>query len=214
MVALAPDHGLEPYYRRELEQRWRASTREQRRRGKEWYPTARDILAGIAADTGYTLEQAVAVMAVTSPMAQVSTNVEWTRRALESHGAAKVGRFPARMMPKVRRILADADYANEYVRGPKVGPFFRAILGSNELVLDRWAIYAAAPTVDRENHSDVLRKSVRAALEDAYRNAARAARRAVRDYQATIWLQTRESTPVDQRGRAVIRRLVDITTAA
>lgn len=213
MVALAPDHALEPYYRRELLQRWQASTADQRRRGRRWYATARELLAGVAARTGYTLEQAVAVLAITSPAAQLVQNVRYTERALESHGREKVGRFPAQMVPKVRAVLSDPAAASEYVNGPKVGAFHRAILGANELVLDRWAYFAAAPFSDREHVHD-LPAGARSAIAQAYRNAARAARIKVRDLQAVIWLQTRESTPLLRRGKYVPVRFADITTAA
>jgi hypothetical protein len=97
------------------------------------------------------------------------------------------------------------------VNGPKVGAFFRAILGADELVLDRWAIFAATGTGDREeNHK--LRRDVRAAMVTAYKRAARQARCTVRDFQAAVWIATRESTPVLKRGRYTIPRLADITS--
>jgi hypothetical protein len=211
MVALEPDHGLEPYYRRELLSRWSSADAATRRRGKQWYPAARAIMEEIAADTGYTLAQAVAVMAITSPGVMVSTNVRWTRDALESRGSASVGRFPNRMRPKIAAVLADPVAAEQYVNGPKVGAFFRAILGADELVLDRWAIFAATGTGDREeNHK--LRRDVRAAMVTAYKRAARQARCTVRDFQAAVWIATRESTPVLKRGRYTIPRLADITS--
>lgn len=213
MVGLAPDHGLEPYYRRELLERWASANPAQRRRGRTWYPTARAILEGVAADTGYTLDQAIAVMAITSPGAQVATNLGWTREALESDGRAKVGRFPNVMRPKIAAVLADPEYASAYVTGPKVGPFFQAIRGDDSaLVLDRWAIYAAQGSGSREeNHK--LRRDVRAAIVTAYRNAARQARIRLRDFQAAVWIQTREATPTLKRGHWVVPKLADITTA-
>lgn len=214
MVATLPDTGLVPYIERELSHRWQCADHSQRRRGRQWYTTARELMVELAAETGYTLEQAVGVLAITSAGAQLATNLRWTREALESRGAAKVGRFPNVMGPKIAAVLADPVYAGEYVRGPKVGPFFRAILGDNALVLDRWAIFAAAPlaTSDRDE-ADSLTAGARAAIVAAYTSAARRVRCTVRDFQAVVWLQTRESTPVTRKGKTYIPRLADITAA-
>lgn len=210
MVSLEPDHGLEPYYRRELLEQWRQSSRAQRRRGRAWYSTAREMLAELARETGYSVEQAVAVLAITSPGAQLTTNLSWTRQALESHGAAKVGRFPNAMRPKIRAALADPAAAHEWAIGPKVGPFHRAILGDDScLVLDRWALFAAQGHGSDRDSNHQLTKSVRAAIEQAYRSAARRARCKVRDFQATVWIHVRETTPHAKDG--VVHRLQDIT---
>jgi hypothetical protein len=160
-------------------------------------------MADLADRTGYTLEQAVAVLAITSPGAQLVSNLQWTERALETNGRTRVGRFPNVMGAKIAAVLADADYAAEYVGGPKVGAFHRAILGdTSQLVIDRWA--TAAGNVFR---SDALTEGSRRTLDAAYRNLARRLRRNVRDLQAQVWIAVRESTP-DSRGR--VRALADI----
>lgn len=212
MVALTINHGLEPYYRRELLARFATAGASIRKRGREWYPTARAILADIAARTGYTLEQAVAVLAITSPGVQVKTNLEWAERALTTRGAVPVGRFPNVMAPKIRAVLDDAEFAREYVSGPKVGAFFRAILGANELVLDRWATFAATSGIEPRDELTHIRPRARQALVAAYSNAARQARMRVRDFQAAVWIQSRESTPMLRRGKYVPVRLADITS--
>lgn len=162
-------------------------------RGRAWYPQARQLMIELAEETGYTLDQAVAVMAITSPGAQLSTNLDWTRTALRTNGTAKVGRFPNAMRPKIQAVLADAELAHEYVTGPKVSPFFRAILGDEDaLVLDRWALYAAGH-LDRDTvPGPVMRRKI----EDAYRRAAKRAGMAVRDFQAALWIDVRESTGI------------------
>jgi hypothetical protein len=213
MVSMLPDHGLEPYYRRELMSRFALCCPSTRKRGRAWYPTARALMLALAAETDYTLEQAVAVMAITSPGAQLVSNLAWTRTALESRGAVDVGRFPNAMRPKIAAVLADAEYAAEYVTGPKVGPFFRAILGdTGALVLDRWAFFAAAGG-DRDSLHDMNRGAIDA-IAAAYRSAAKSARMRLRDFQATIWIQARESTPkIAKNGTATFVRLADITSA-
>jgi hypothetical protein len=173
-------------------------------RGTRWYPQARALMERLASDTGYTLDQAVAVLAITSPAAQLTTNLRWTREALESGGTARVGRFPNSMAPKIQAVLADPAAATEYVRGPKVGPFFQAILGDNDaLVIDRWAAYAAGHS-DRDAVPDA---ESRRGIESAYRRLATRVGMSVRDLQAAIWIHVRESTA---RGGGTVPRLADI----
>lgn len=211
MNVVTPDAGFVPYIERELADRWALASREQRARGRRWYPTARELMEELAAETGYTVEQAVAVMAITSQGAQLVSNLRWTREALESHGAARVGRFPNQQGPKIAAVLADPAEAEAFVTGPKVGAFHRAILGDDALVLDRWAFYAAGWVT--EGRDETPSDRVRAAVTEAYRRAAKRARITVRDFQAVVWLQSRESTPVLRRGRWVTPRLADITAA-
>jgi hypothetical protein len=205
---MAPHHpahceGLAPYLERELEHVYRSATSKQRARGRRWYPAARALMADLAERTGYTLEQAVAVLAITSPGAQLVTNLDWTRSALETRGAARVGRFPNQTAPKVAAVLASPELAADFVTGPKVGPFHRAILGDTDaLVIDRWA--TAAGNVFR---SQELPEGTRRALDTAYRSLARRLRRSVRDLQAQVWIAVRETTP-DAQGR--VRALADI----
>ena len=163
----------------------------------------REILQDLADDTGYTLEQAVAVLAVTSPRVQLRTNLDWTRLALESRGRETVGRYPNQMMPKIRAILADPAVAHAWATGPKCGAFYRAILGDPDaLVLDVWATLAG--TGSRE-----LDAATRKTLEAAYRAAAKRARQTVRDFQAAVWIAVRESTPNGRTG--TVHNLADIT---
>lgn len=177
-----------------------------RRRGRHWYPTMRAILERTAAEYGYTLEQAVAVLAITSPGAQLVTNLRWTERALATDGNEPVGRFPNRVGPKIRAVLADPDLAHAQVTGPKVAPFYRAILGdTGALALDRWAAYAAGHA---ERDADIPAEH-RRTIEQAYRSAARKVRRTVRDFQATIWIAARELTDHNGHGHPV--RYADIT---
>lgn len=188
-----------------------AAEPSQRRRGRAWYPTAYGLMADLAAETGHTVEQAVAVLAITSPGVYLKTNIRWTEEILRGE-IATAGRFPNVNRPKIERVLADAEYAAEYVRGPKVGPFFRAILGDRDaLVLDRWAIHAATGWADREDAHRKLTVKTREAIEDAYRAAAKSVRMSVRDFQATVWIRVRETTPVTRRGKTLVPKLADIT---
>ena len=172
-------------------------------RGRQWYSTANALLRDAAEDAGYTLEQAAAVFAVVSPGAQLVSNFEWTRAALLSRGAAPVGRFPNVMTPKVRRVLEDAEAAHEVVTGAKVNAFYRAVCGDPDaLVLDRWALFAAAG-----RPCETPTRAERETFTTAYRLAAELARETVANFQAITWIQVRETTP-NRRGS--VRRLRDI----
>ena len=172
-------------------------------RGRRWYSTANALLRAAAEDAGYTLEQAAAVFAILSPGAQLVSNFDWTRSALLSHGAARVGRFPNVMLPKVRRALESPDEAARVVSGAKVEAFYRAVCGDPDaLVLDRWALFAAAG-----RPCETPTRAERETFTAAYRLAAELARETVVNFQAITWVQVRETTP-NRRGQ--IRRLRDI----
>jgi hypothetical protein len=189
-----------------LQHHWAASARTGRRsRGRQWYPAARAWAAALAAETGHTLEQVVAVLAITSPGAQLVSNVKWTEAILRGETETG-GRFPNANRLKIAGVLASPDAAAEYVRGPKVGPFHHAILGATDaLVLDRWALYAATG----ERIEQLSRKGARELVENAYRELARRVGITVRDLQAVIWLQVRETTEHAKSG--TVHQLQDFT---
>lgn len=193
-----------------LRAHWNESARTGRRqRGRDWYPAARRWAEDLALETGHTLEQVVAVLAITSPGIMLATNLEHTERIMRGERDTG-GRFPNQNRPKIAAVLDDPDAAAEWARGPKVGPFHRAILGdADALVLDRWAIFAATGEREERAEDQIRRKDRRATVERAYRALARKLRISVRDLQATIWLQVRETTPHGRHG--VVHRLADIT---
>ena len=193
-----------------LERHWAATARTGRRsRGRQWYPAAREWAERLAAETGRTVEQVVAVLAITSPGAQLVSNVRWTEDIIRGK-VATAGRFPNANAPKIAGVLASPEAAAEYVRGPKVGPFHRAILGdTSALVLDRWAIYAATGERSDEAVGKVASTKRRELVEAAYRALARRVGITVRDLQAVIWLQVRETTERGKHGKP--HRLQDFT---
>jgi hypothetical protein len=177
------------------------------RRGREWYAAARRECRKIARDTGYSVKQVAAVMAVTSPDAQLRTNIAWTRKACESRGTDKVGKYPNMQRPKVIGALADADNPGQYATGPKVSAFYSAIIGDESaMVVDRWAAFAAGyPERDRIRSLPV---KIRRVIEAAYREAASLVGETVAAFQAIVWIVIRESTP---RVNGVSQGLADIT---
>jgi hypothetical protein len=174
--------------------RYSLATAEQRTRGRAWYDAARAACESIAADTGLALDRVAAVMAITSPDAKLVQNIAWTRAACEAKARRRpltAGRYPADQLPKIARAL-DQRRPNpgQYVTGPKVSAFYRAIMGDDDcLVIDRWAAFAAG--FDRMKPPSAGDRTV---IESAYRLAAFSVGESVRDFQAIVWIQTREST--------------------
>lgn len=172
------------------------STAEQRENGRHWYDRFATGCGRIARQTGTPLRRVVATAAITSPDAQLSTNLAWTRTACETRGAALVGRYPNAMAAKYRPILAGEAAPGATVGGDKVTNFYRAILGDTDaVVLDRHALRAAGHLRDTATPLQYRR------IAEQYRAAAAAAGESPRDFQAIVWVVLRE------RGRA---RLVDI----
>lgn len=183
---------------------YQRTTPSVRRRGRTWYPEARRRCQALADQYGHTLAQVAAVLAITSVDAQLTVNFRWTEEILR--GEREAGRYPANQAPKVRAALASCR-PGRFVSGPKVEPFYRAIMGDTDsLVLDRWAIMTAVG--NRRKH---LPRAVREEIEYAYRSAASTCNETVRAFQAITWIAVRETTP--KRGRfVVVPRLADITT--
>lgn len=174
-------------------------------RGLGWYPEAFRQMEALADETGYLTEQAAAVMAITSRAAHLTTNIQWTEVSLRTAGTTRVGRFPNIMTPLVKAVLDDPAMIPGCVRGPKVEPFFRAIMGDESaVVLDRWALYAAGHGYGKRAPDPGPQWR---AFEDAYRRAAKIIGVAARDFQAIIWIAIREST---QTKLGVVPRLSNI----
>lgn len=157
-----------------------------RQRGRDWYPTMRRIVARIARETGTPVRRAVATAAITSPDAQLATNVAWTRTACANH-AAKVGRYPNTMAARYGRILRGEIAPERGCGGLKVRSFYRAILGDTDaVVLDRWALRVAG------HHRDTATDLQYARIAEIYRIAAAVVGETARDLQAILWTQARD----------------------
>lgn len=172
-----------------------------RRRGRSWYPETNRRLREIAARTGNTPAQAAAVFSIVSPAVQLITALEWTEEILR--GERMGGRYPNMQGPRIEAALATR-YPVKAITGPKVNPFYRAIMGdTSALVLDRWAAFAAGHQRDRD-----IPPAVRRSLEVAYRAAAAAVGETVRAFQAIVWIMVRETTP---KSNGILPRLADVT---
>jgi hypothetical protein len=168
----------------------RAAETDRVARGRQWYPEMRRRLDTARGEHG--LDAAIAVFSITSQGAQLRSNLDWTERALA--GDCYVGRFPKAQAPKIRAALESPEVAHEVARGPKIAAFRAAVAGdSDSLVLDRWALFAAlGPDHDRDSQPT---QRQRASVIRAYHKLAAEMGESVRDLQAIIWLQVRETTP-------------------
>ena len=176
-----------------------SGTDAQRDRGRAWYPTARRKCAAIARQNGSTTARVAAVLAITSPDAQLVTNLRWAREWAERPGT-KVGRYPTLMGAKCWRAWT-ATRPSEWVTGDKVRPFYNAIMGDTDaLVLDRWALRLATG-------SDSTGAPNRRKAELLYRDAADELGENLRDLQAIVWTIGREAMTRPDGTRV---KLVDI----
>lgn len=193
----------------ELLDTYARATDEQRERGRAWYARMRQACEGIAKDTGVPLARVAATAAITSPDAQLSTNLAWTRKACETRGDAAVGRYPNAMAARYRPILAGAVPPADGVGGPKVTAFYRAIMGdADAIVLDRWALRAVGHPRDTATPRQYER------LAAVYADIAAQVGEHPRDFQAIVWIVLRDEH-TDTNGRRVkLRDIHDLREAA
>lgn len=113
-----------------------------------WYADAKREVARRAADHGLNTRTYAGVVAATSPMQQWATkdglrfpNLDTADRAVRWHRGEldKPGTF-GQNARNAAAILNGAD--PNAVLGPKTRPFWRALLGYDDIVLDRWALRA------------------------------------------------------------------------
>jgi hypothetical protein len=168
-----------------------AALADRGRYGATWYAESEPHLRARAAALGVDAARYVSVLAITSPRVRVARNVRLTEEYLQ-HGDA--GRL--RCLPGVRAGLAHYERTG-VVRGPKVGPFARALSGDlGAVVVDTWIARAFVPKRGkvRADRSTVERYQNALTTVAGHREAARrigAAGRLVglcpRDAQAAVW---------------------------
>lgn len=184
MVEVHETTAFAPYALRRLREQYKSASADQRKRGRAWYPAARAICRRLSRAYGVSLGKIAAVMAITSPDAQLSTNVEWTEQVLA--GTRKGGRYPTDQAPKIARALKSRR-PGDHVIGPKVSAFYRAIMGHPAIVLDRWAAHAAGHT--REKAPGVV---AHREISTAYHALAAETGEEITSLQAIVWLVVRE----------------------
>lgn len=162
-------------------------TDAERAAGTAWYYRARDIVEGMSADYGVTVEVAAAVLAVLSPNVRWSTNVSAARAMLDAwyNGEPQptVAGYPANRN-KAWAILGTGDTSR--LSGPKVEAFAANLRGDLEYVtLDMWAYRAVG--VDPER----VPRGVRDNVVKGYCRAAAQIGVPVAVFQAIIWVHVR-----------------------
>ena len=112
-----------------------------------WYADAKREVAKRAQAHGLPVKRYAAVVAATSPMTQWHTvngawpNLDAADRAVRWHrGELESPRMLKTSANNSARILDGADPMA--VLGPKTRAFWRALLGHDDVVLDRWALRA------------------------------------------------------------------------
>lgn len=164
------------------------ATIEQAVRGRLWYADYLRECRSIARDSGVPLRRVVAVAAITSPEARVSTNLAWTRLACATWGSVAVGRYPNVMRARYAPILRGEVRPIDGVGGDKVASFYRAILGDTDsVVLDRWALRAIGHARDT-----CTPKQYREYAAE-YRHVARSVHESPAHFQAIVWIVLRDA---------------------
>lgn len=161
------------------------------REGKAWYPFAWDICPNAAKQYNVTPERVAAIMAVTSPRARWSKNVNATYFVLDDCNKptykrrASYGILGANVAKAM--LVANDRYYSRHVTGPKVTNFYLNILGHTDpITVDSIMSKAAG------YGSDVNAK-IRSEVERGVRTVADVLGMSPRDTQAAIWIAYRGS---------------------
>ena len=170
---------------------YKRATNSEMDRGTHWYDEAREHAALVGSIAGRSMLAGAAAIAVLSPQ------VEWTVNLAEAYAIASAvadGVLPddntfrafKRNVHKAWACLAWAadDGLGEYVTGPKVMAFYRAIAGlDGGPVVDRHAVRAATG----HGYTAVTARTI-GDVQAAYMVAAGIIGRSVHTVQATSWL--------------------------
>jgi len=217
-----PEHAaLVPGMTRRLTSAYRDTVDVYGPMGRGWYPAAFNSCAALAVCPA-DIHIVCGIAAQLSPRAQWSVNLRWTAEvysaALNRDPMPRVSTTQRRVRawriaayaagPDVDAIPAALAFDPMSVIGtqPKVGPFYRAIMGDGDAVtLDVWAVRAATGITD-ERHNARLLDSVsgRPAIDVAYRRAADITGESARDLQAITWLAVRGIKPTDRAWHSAI----------
>lgn len=149
---------------------------------REWYQLAEQEIRITCLHYGWCPLKFIDVLAVTSPMTQVTRN--WQVTTMVMMGLP----LPGDMMRSTCVALAHYQETGE-IRGPKTSQFARALKGvSSAVVLDTWM--SVALVCDKQFRPAV----VRVEAERRVRLAARRLGWPAREFQAAVWCATVKRT--------------------
>ena len=168
-----------------------AGTDDMLRQGAEWYPKAWNECQQISKAHGISAQRAAAVMAVTSPRARWSKNLQATRAIVEDSFRPVYKRranygILTKNGAKGLAVMSEHFYSR-LVTGPKVSAFYANIVGRTDLVTVDSLMSKAAGY-----GSDVSPK-IRGEVTEACENLATVFDTNPRDMQAAIWIAYRGS---------------------
>ncbi len=188
-------------YERALLHVWDRASDDARAFGPEWYPAARREAAALADRYGFTVAQAVGVIAATSPRVKWDQNLRdaevvlsWCEddrdgRAPDFHTLrAHCSSFTANLLKAAECAFVDDPLT--VLNGPKQRAFYRNIIGDADgVTVDVWATRAATRgTLDHPRT-----RAEYALIERAYQRAAAKRACTPRDFQAAVWLAARDT---------------------
>jgi hypothetical protein len=174
---------------------------ETQSKGTAWYSEKAAALAHeVAAQTGIEFETAAAVVAVCSPRTrwaqQVNRTADFVNYVLEYRDLTEAPKCSLYWgaMEKAAMGLLYGDWSG--LNTPKVGPFYRNIIGDDTVVtLDVWAIRAGLgqPSAPEAVIEKWAKGRPRLILEAAYHKAAEVIGAPVAAVQAVVWVVVRGS---------------------
>ena len=159
--------------------------------GQIWYPTALEQCKSVAKEYGVSAQRVAAVMAVTSPRARWSKNVEATYKIVEDSFKPEHKRRGSYGILGANALkgmtVANERYYSKHVTGPKVTNFYLNIIGHEDpITVDSIMAYAAG-------FGNNISSTVRDEIEKGVRSIAQVFSISNRDAQAAIWIAYRGS---------------------
>jgi hypothetical protein len=157
--------------------------------GQMWYPTALEHCKNVARDYGVSPQRVAAVLAVTSPRARWSKNMEATYSIVaDSFVPAYMRQSSYGILGtnarKAGQVMTDR-YYSKLVTGEKVSNFYLNILGHTQPVtVDSIMSYAAG-------YGDDVSKKIRSEVTEACHSLADVFGMTPRDTQAAVWIAYR-----------------------
>lgn len=144
--------------------------------GRHWYKDAAVHVRGAAFILDCDAQRLADILALLSPRVSVKRNIRFALRYV------KDGKFAGDVMRTIRASVNHYELTGE-IRGPKTGPFARAIMGDlNAIVLDVWM--AVAFGIDQKRfsvkrvHAECSKRIRAVAKNLGWKNA---------EVQAAIW---------------------------